>query len=1449
MKIKKTTAKMLTYTAATAMFATSFSGIQMLVAPAQISAADNEIQAKGEGYEFDSATGWDENDKDAINVDVTTATIPKAGTSFVADVLLPANVDGSAPSFAGEIKSQGVLRIGNDWTWVQSGDCPALTAADFSEKVTIDGKDYYKASVKYTFGDKVGANDPVTGSWSSEVDFNKVVTDTVHAVSIKIAGANCDYKGDILIANAQIKDAPKTDVEYKDPTVLSDLSSEEDYDNWSQDGAWDYYHGGEDNTSPDISYDEAGQRLKVSLDYSANKDKSWSEAKVKYSAAKPADVSGYNRISIDVIYPKQFADSFSIKLYSKGTDEKTEVINAYTSVDDAKAVDAEGGLRKATVTLSFTPSEIPVQDITVGIVGKSTDFKGDVYLDNLTLSAYQKPDTSVDSTVVSNGDKYKVGVSGTNIVTTGKDGKTETTGLENSVTLVDKNASDNTKLIYSYLQAVGKSNGTIFGHQNDTTDKAGTVEDKNSNIHSDVYDVTGSTAGIIGIDALSLTGDEFGAEKSNSLFGTNYPLTTAGNVAAAAEMTNNNIKNGSIITLSAHMPNFSIVKENKDYDASKDKSYEKYDFAGYSPNVLTGDVMNNILPGGKYNEQYTAYLDMIADYASQVDGTILFRPFHEGTGSWFWWGAAFCDASTFKNVYKYTVEYLRDTKNIHNMLYVYGPGSEAGSVEEYSERYPGDDYVDMVGVDMYNKDPDPDDGWIDNFKNTTKIVETFAKQHNKLFAVTETGMGSSTADEGHSQTVLHEQGNKVKDWYSRVLDALDGSEASFFLTWGNWAKTNGYYTPYVDKVNEDGSLHGHETLDDFLNFYNDPRSLFSVDQKEALSKLADYKITANPTTENATGYITMPISGMRILSGITLKANVNGAGDSTVKYVFKNGTKTLEIAATKDANGQYSADITDAQVKALKKGTGTIALYAGDVKVDEVSAIFNIEAPAQDPYKIDNFDDYSGSDSLLTGKWSTNKDSGCSVSFNLSKDKSSEGYGLAFTYDETKNGWGGATINKDVDWTDCNALQFWTIPDGNNQKVVIQINANGNTYETYLDTYEAYQKSGNTPILVTIPFSEFVARDISGNPKGGLVNDRANIQSFGLWVNAKADSDAVVDGRVKGTIYYDNITAISTDSTEATFVKQKASQAELKITGIPAELHIGSTFQLKTEGGNGNGAIKYEITEGSDLATVDENGNVTIKGNGTVTVKVTKAGDDDYNDAEKTITFTSKVDGTVISGGITGYTSEELENIIPLTDEEKDILSYAENDLKVNLEIKDITATVSDAEKGLISAAVDGYKIGGYYDISLYKQVGNNSEVKVEKTNGKLNVSIKVPESLINTDSTKNRVYKVARVHDGKVEIIDATFDPATGYITFQTDEFSTYAIIYQDVDKSTSGDNTGSTTSDGNAANGSASGKAADSVATSDKTPLAGLFGLLAAGGAGMLLAGKKRKNLRKDR
>ena len=224
-------------------------------------------------------------------------------------------------------------------------------------------------------------------------------------------------------------------------------------------------------------------------------------------------------------------------------------------------------------------------------------------------------------------------------------------------------------------------------------------------------------------------------------------------------ISNEAIKEGALMTLSAHMPNFAFAVET-DKDAAK--TYDRYDYMQADSYNLKGDCMNQILPGGAYHEAFTAYLDMVAEYAKQVDGAVLFRPFHENTGSWFWWGKAFCEPETYKSVYKYTVEYLRDTKDVHNILYLYGPGSEAASIAEYGERYPGDAYVDLVGFDTYDSNPETGNTtFMTNFENTVKLTSEFAKQHEKLFAVTETGISE-----------MNKKGEVRSSWYQEILDII-----------------------------------------------------------------------------------------------------------------------------------------------------------------------------------------------------------------------------------------------------------------------------------------------------------------------------------------------------------------------------------------------------------------------------------------------------------------------------------------------------------------------------------------------------------------------------------------------------------------------------------------------------------------------------------------------------
>ena len=131
-----------------------------------------------------------------------------------------------------------------------------------------------------------------------------------------------------------------------------------------------------------------------------------------------------------------------------------------------------------------------------------------------------------------------------------------------------------------------------------------------------------------------------------------------------------------------------------------------------------------------------------------------------------------------------------------------------------------------------------------------------------------------------------------------------------------------------------------------------------------------------------------------------------------------------------------------------------------------------------------------------------------------------------------------------------------------------------------------------------------------------------------------------------------------------------------------------------------------------------------------------------------------------------------------LTTEDKDLVK-AGTDIKIILDIDNIDASVSQSDKQATTDKADGYSVGQYLDINLYKLIGENKE-KISKTNGKIRIVIAVPESVKNTDSKKTRSYAVVRVHDGVADLLtDLDNDEST--ITIETDRFSTYALVYKD--------------------------------------------------------------------
>ncbi len=142
----------------------------------------------------------------------------------------------------------------------------------------------------------------------------------------------------------------------------------------------------------------------------------------------------------------------------------------------------------------------------------------------------------------------------------------------------------------------------------------------------------------------------------------------------------------------------------------------------------------------------------------------------------------------------------------------------------------------------------------------------------------------------------------------------------------------------------------------------------------------------------------------------------------------------------------------------------------------------------------------------------------------------------------------------------------------------------------------------------------------------------------------------------------------------------------------------------------------------------------------------------------------------------------DVKSKIQVTNEEQNLINKG-LDLKIVLKLKNADKKVDTKEKEIIVSQLSENVLGFFLDIKLSKQIGTY-ENNIENTNGEIKVSFEMPKELINTDKNVEREYKVIRYHENDVEkitVLDATFDKNTNQLTFATDRFSTYAVVYTD--------------------------------------------------------------------
>ena len=354
-------------------------------------------------------------------------------------------------------------------------------------------------------------------------------------------------------------------------------------------------------------------------------------------------------------------------------------------------------------------------------------------------------------------------------------------GQQNPYSLpVDKSATLETKNLLINLRKL-VSKGIMFGHQDDLLYGKGWKYETN---RSDVKSVCGDYPAVYGWEIGKV---EIGA--SMNLDSVPFDEISKNIKIAYAR--------GGVCTVSWHADN--PQSEGSAWDTTR--------------------VVYSVLPGGKNHELFKQRLDRLANFFLSLKDDegkpipLIFRPYHENTGKWFWWGKNHCTPDEYKSLYRFTVNYLTKAKGVHNLLFAFSP-DRVKNEGEYFETYPGDDFVDVLGLDVYcwNK-PAGIQEYFKVAKNDLAMITEAAKKKNKLAAFTETG--------------LVEIPNPK--WWTKVLwKTIKKYPVSYVLVWRNaYNRPNHYYAPYP----------GHTSSADFIEFSKLPGTLFQSD----ITKLNLYK--------------------------------------------------------------------------------------------------------------------------------------------------------------------------------------------------------------------------------------------------------------------------------------------------------------------------------------------------------------------------------------------------------------------------------------------------------------------------------------------------------------------------------------------------------------------------------------------------------------------------------
>lgn len=257
---------------------------------------------------------------------------------------------------------------------------------------------------------------------------------------------------------------------------------------------------------------------------------------------------------------------------------------------------------------------------------------------------------------------------------------------------------------------------------------------------------------------------------------------------------------GGLVSLSCHIANPRWYVEQNGYVA--DYRYVSSKHPNVVADILDGQIKLNAhqTVRGKFDEQLDEFIEMIKQLKDK-DGNkipVVIRLFHESSESWFWWGIQYCSNQEYKKLFRYTVD--RITSQCNNVMVAYAPDKNWSSMDvadKFLSRYPGNNYVDIVGYDNYGINDDS----IHETVHQLQLLSLFANKNNKVAALTETG-----------NLAL-----KIPRWFTKCLQpclTACGVNLAYVQIYGSWSSVDGFFFPFRKNSRE---------AKDFRRFFRNKR--------------------------------------------------------------------------------------------------------------------------------------------------------------------------------------------------------------------------------------------------------------------------------------------------------------------------------------------------------------------------------------------------------------------------------------------------------------------------------------------------------------------------------------------------------------------------------------------------------------------------------------------------